>query len=1179
MDAMRNPSVGRAPTFSPAIVSLLACLAFAATPAFSQTKTSPTTPPANESGKTLTSSQVSQLSSSRPSTLDSETVVLSPFEVRSDEDTGYNATSTLMGTRLRSDLKDLAASISVATKDFMNDINATDLTSLFVYTLGTEVGGAGGNFSGLSDPAAGGDGNDALGQASPATRVRGLLSVDRTRDYFLSDIPMDGYNIDRVEISRGPNSMLFGLGSPAGIANQSIIKADLRRAKTTIGTKLDNYGTYRATLDTNQVLIKDKLALRVAGVYANTKYYQDFAFDRKKAGTLTGTWKPFKDTVIKVTTEYGRDDSNRPEQRPPTDNFTWWWQMGKPVWDPTTGTGHLTGTPDAAYTGSNLAITATGGRNGNVLSSVVDNFQGNTLGLVYSDPYSSKPGLDIGGGVIVDGMKGPPTNGLLNASGTALMNGAWASLASGLNQLKVTLKNPLGFTLYTRAPQMTDPSVFDFYRHSLEGPTKYEYAEWKAYNATIEQSFFDKRAGIQLEFDAQYLDSGYLSPVTYSLDLDINQKLWNGSPNPNFLRPYSAGSGFKRVNSNDREASRITGYYDLDLRHVKGPKWLGEILGRHMFNVNYTEQQSRLMLLAGTPINVGLDYVASEGQTLPGTISSTGRLAATLNYYGDSVANAATPQDAVIYGLQANHNPSGLPGATILYQQRPANTAPSSLAPWVTKSFSLVTESKEDGEPDARNGYSSKTKQDVHSGAAALQSQWLNNTIVTTVGVRRDSAWSFDAGLAPQSPAGNADIRPDVWRPRLTTVLSEDTSNWGVVARLPEFLRKRLPLDSEISLLYNSASNFRVAAQRYNILNQPIGPETGETKEYGMRLTTFGGKLDFKVVHYETTADKATVSGFVGPVGQLADYAANLIDQNYLGTNTSNPEGIAAFESWLNGPYGKIYQKTFHYTLTPNTDPNKPVATYGHYSDTQADRGQVAGTSAVKSTGLEFEMVFNPTRNWRIFASAGKADAVRTNIAPEFNDFINNPQNGVLALVQNPDTTATAAGRLLTTNPSVVSVASVIQQNVANLTDPIFRQSGTRTDELRRWHWSMVTNYNFNDNWFGGHLKGFSIGGGVRWMDKIAIGYPVTTFVNSSGATVPILDVFNPYFGPTETSYDANIGYTHKFHRFTWNARLYVQNIGVGNKLIPVYANPNGVTAVWRIASPETWTLSNTFTF
>src|SRR2546430_11725092 len=42
-----------------------------------------------------------------------KTIELSPFEIRSTRDTGYAATETLAGTRIRTDLKDVASSISV----------------------------------------------------------------------------------------------------------------------------------------------------------------------------------------------------------------------------------------------------------------------------------------------------------------------------------------------------------------------------------------------------------------------------------------------------------------------------------------------------------------------------------------------------------------------------------------------------------------------------------------------------------------------------------------------------------------------------------------------------------------------------------------------------------------------------------------------------------------------------------------------------------------------------------------------------------------------------------------------------------------------------------------------------------------------------------------------------------
>ncbi|MEO6002090.1 MAG: hypothetical protein ABIZ04_05995, partial [Opitutus sp.] len=77
-----------------------------------------------------------------------EAIVLSPFVVDATEDSGgYQAKSTLAGTRVRTDLKDIASSISVVTKQFLQDTGAKNSADLLVYTTNTEVGGLGGNFS------------------------------------------------------------------------------------------------------------------------------------------------------------------------------------------------------------------------------------------------------------------------------------------------------------------------------------------------------------------------------------------------------------------------------------------------------------------------------------------------------------------------------------------------------------------------------------------------------------------------------------------------------------------------------------------------------------------------------------------------------------------------------------------------------------------------------------------------------------------------------------------------------------------------------------------------------------------------------------------------------------------------------------------------------------------------
>ena len=99
-----------------------------------------------------------------------------------------------------------------------------------MYTVGTEIGGTLGNYSAAS--VAGGyvEFNGQMRNPQSANRVRGLTSADFTRNFYLTSIPFDSYNTQRVDINRGSNSILFGLGSPAGIINSQPIQPTFRRA-------------------------------------------------------------------------------------------------------------------------------------------------------------------------------------------------------------------------------------------------------------------------------------------------------------------------------------------------------------------------------------------------------------------------------------------------------------------------------------------------------------------------------------------------------------------------------------------------------------------------------------------------------------------------------------------------------------------------------------------------------------------------------------------------------------------------------------------------------------------------------------------------------------------------------------------------------------------------------------
>jgi len=146
-----------------------------------------------------------------------EVIQLSPFAVSPDDDTGYRSSSTLAGSRLRTDLRDVAASVSVVTKEFMQDLGVSNLNELLNYTVGTEVAGLAGNFSNHGTGADFTDFFASIRSVQGANRVRGVAAADQTRDYFITAVPLDSYIVDRVDVNRGPNSMLFGLGSAGGI--------------------------------------------------------------------------------------------------------------------------------------------------------------------------------------------------------------------------------------------------------------------------------------------------------------------------------------------------------------------------------------------------------------------------------------------------------------------------------------------------------------------------------------------------------------------------------------------------------------------------------------------------------------------------------------------------------------------------------------------------------------------------------------------------------------------------------------------------------------------------------------------------------------------------------------------------------------------------------------------------
>jgi hypothetical protein len=143
-------------------------------------------------------------------------------------------------------------------------------------------------------------------------------------------------------------------------------------------------------------------------------------------------------------------------------------------------------------------------------------------------------------------------------------------------------------------------------------------------------------------------------------------------------------------------------------------------------------------------------------------------------------------------------------------------------------------------------------------------------------------------------------------------------------------------------------------------------------------------------------------------------------------------------------------------------------------------------------------------------------------------------------------------------------------------------QENNAVPELRKWRANFIANYDFEH----GFLKGFNIGAGVRWQDKVIIGYKPLYYVGDEIAANPFVatsakfDLGSPYYGPAETNVDLWIGYTRKLgHNLEYRVQLNVRNVGKGNYLIPVTVQPDGEVASWRIGAPQIWSLTNTLSF
>ena len=184
----------------------------------------------------------------------SETIELSPFQVSAESVTGYAASETMSGSRVKTPILDLPYTVNVMTNEFLEDLGIFELSDNVSHIGGFTGLDVGGNFV-----------------------LRGFTSNNQLRDGFFRLGRYGSSNIDRIEIIKGSNAAIYGRSSPGGMMNM-ISKAPKSAASQKLSFNYGDYGTQRVTFEGTGPLLNNRFGQ--TNYLLTASYYQrDFEAD------------------------------------------------------------------------------------------------------------------------------------------------------------------------------------------------------------------------------------------------------------------------------------------------------------------------------------------------------------------------------------------------------------------------------------------------------------------------------------------------------------------------------------------------------------------------------------------------------------------------------------------------------------------------------------------------------------------------------------------------------------------------------------------------------------------------------------------------------------------------------------------------------------------------------------
>ncbi len=224
-----------------------------------------------------------------------------PIElVVTGEQDGYRVPNASVGTKIDTPLRDIPQAIQVIPQQVLKDQQVTNL------------GEAVRNVSGVRQV-----GNSSSRGNNALPNIRGFLSQGNIITNGLSGDNIDsGFNfanVERIEVLKGPASVLYGQGSPGGVVNL-VTKKPLAEPYYFIEASAGSYNSYRSAIDLSGPLNDSKTVLYRLNVAAlTTESFVDFYDEQQYVVAPTFSWQISDRTKFTIAGEYkerSKDNGN-----------------------------------------------------------------------------------------------------------------------------------------------------------------------------------------------------------------------------------------------------------------------------------------------------------------------------------------------------------------------------------------------------------------------------------------------------------------------------------------------------------------------------------------------------------------------------------------------------------------------------------------------------------------------------------------------------------------------------------------------------------------------------------------------------------------------------------------------------------------------------------------------------